>query len=45
LRARGDESWRQIAAFTVPGLQRISRIAVSPDGSLLALVGEEPRTP
>jgi hypothetical protein len=45
LRARGDESWRQVAAFTVAGLQRISRIAVSPDGSLLALVGEEPRTP
>ena len=45
LRARGDQSWRQIAAFTLPGLQRISRIAVSPDGAFLALVGEEPRTP
>ena len=45
LRARTDVAWREIAAFTSPGLQRISRIAVSPDGAFLALVGEEPRTP
>jgi hypothetical protein len=45
LRARNDKAWRQIAAFTAGGLQRISRIAVSPDGAFLALVGEEPRTP
>jgi hypothetical protein len=45
LRARNEAAWRQIAAFTAPGLQRISRIAVSPDGAFLALVGEEPRIP
>ena len=45
LRGRSDTAWRQIAAFGAPGLQRISRIAVSPDGGFLALVGEEPRAP
>jgi sugar lactone lactonase YvrE len=45
LRARTDKSWREIAALTEPGLQRISRIAVSPDGAFLALVGEERRAP
>jgi hypothetical protein len=45
LRTRRETAWRPIAAFSAPGLQRISRIAVSPDGGVLALVGEEPRTP
>jgi imidazolonepropionase-like amidohydrolase len=36
-------SWEEVSRFTEPGLQRISRLAVSPSGAWLALVGEEPR--
>jgi len=43
VRARGDREWREVQAFSEPGLQRISRLAVSPDGGFLAMVGEEPR--
>ncbi|MGH7562624.1 MAG: hypothetical protein ACRENB_16580 [Gemmatimonadales bacterium] len=43
LRARSDSAWRELAAFAEPGLQRISRLAVSPAGDRVALVGEEPR--
>jgi len=34
--------WDTIARFSEPGLQRISRLAVSPTGDQLALVGDEP---
>lgn len=37
----GTQSWDVIARFADPGLQRISRIAVSPAGDRVALVGEE----
>jgi len=36
-RARGEE-WREIAAFDDPGLQAITRIAVSPAGDRIAIV-------
>lgn len=36
-----QDDWQLLASFEQPGLQKISRIAVSPDGSLLALVGDE----
>lgn len=39
---RGDQGWSEIARFTEPGLQQISRLAVSPSGDRLALVGSEP---
>jgi hypothetical protein len=35
-------TWDEITRFTDPGLQRISRLAVSPRGDWIALVGEEP---
>lgn len=38
----GDAGWSEVARFTEPGLQKISRIAVSPSGDRIALVGEEP---
>ena len=38
----GDAAWSEVARFTEPGLQKISRIAVSPAGDRIALVGEEP---
>lgn len=41
VRAPGDATWREVATFADPGLRRISRLAVSPSGDLLALVGEE----
>ena len=37
---RGDADWREVASFDEPGLARISRIAVSPDGRRVALVGQ-----
>lgn len=40
---RRDASWRQIAAFTAPGLQRISRLALSPAQDRLAIVSEAPK--
>jgi dipeptidyl aminopeptidase/acylaminoacyl peptidase len=38
----GEKDWTEIARFTEPGLQQISRLAVSPSGDRLALVGGEP---
>jgi hypothetical protein len=37
-----DTTWREVAAFTDTRLQRLSRIAVSPNGKQIALVAEEP---
>ncbi|MGQ0704155.1 MAG: hypothetical protein ACT4PM_13570 [Gemmatimonadales bacterium] len=37
--------WNVVTRFTEPGLQRISRIAVSPRGDFLALVGEDNSRP
>lgn len=39
---RGATGWAELAAFTEPGLQQITRLAVSPAGDRLALVGGEP---
>jgi hypothetical protein len=39
----GTGSWETVAEFTEPGLQHISRLAVSPAGDRIALVGEEAR--
>jgi hypothetical protein len=41
----GDPDWTELARFTEPGLQRISRIAVSPAGDRIALVSAEAGTP
>ena len=38
----GRAGWQQVARFDDPGLARISRLAVSPDGSWIAMVAEEP---
>ncbi|HLG06757.1 MAG TPA: amidohydrolase family protein, partial [Gemmatimonadales bacterium] len=35
-------AWEEVLRFSEPGLQRISRIAVSPAGDRIALVGDEP---
>jgi dipeptidyl aminopeptidase/acylaminoacyl peptidase len=35
----GEKDWSEVTRFTEPGLQRITRLAVSPSGDLLALVG------
>lgn len=39
----GGGPWRLVARFDDPGLARISRLAVSPDGRWLAVVADEPR--
>jgi len=39
--ATTDPEWKLFKSFTEPGLQQISRIAVSPDGAKIALVGDE----
>ena len=39
---RGAADWVEVARFSEPGLQQISRLAVSPGGDALALVGNEP---
>ncbi len=39
---RSAEIWDTLTRFTEPGLQRISRLAVSPGGDQIALVGDEP---
>jgi len=39
----GTVGWELLHAFSEPGLQRISRLAVSPAGDRLALVGQESR--
>lgn len=41
----GEKEWTEIARFTEPGLQRITRLALSPDGSRLALVSAEAAPP
>lgn len=50
LMARGDElfrwraeapAWQLVAAFAADGIRQISRLAVSPDGRLLAFVAED----
>ncbi|HEX7024936.1 MAG TPA: hypothetical protein VF187_08970 [Gemmatimonadales bacterium] len=41
-RRPGEREWTEIARFSEPGLQQISRLAVSPAGDRLALVGAEP---
>ncbi len=34
--------WQLVVRYDAPGLQNITRIAISPDGQTLALVGDEP---
>jgi len=41
----GEKEWTEVARFAEPGLQRITRLALSPDGSRLALVSAEPAPP
>jgi hypothetical protein len=41
----GDKDWTELARFADPGLQQISRLAVSPSGDRIALVGAEPGPP
>jgi dipeptidyl aminopeptidase/acylaminoacyl peptidase len=38
----GDPDWSEVVRFSEPGLQQISRLAISPAGDRLALVGGEP---
>jgi dipeptidyl aminopeptidase/acylaminoacyl peptidase len=38
----GEKEWSEIARFGEPGLQQISRLALSPSGDRLALVSGEP---
>ena len=40
-RRPGDTKWNEVRRFAQAGLQKISRIAVSPAGDRIALVGEE----
>ncbi len=39
---QGKRDWTEVARFSEPGLQQITRLAVSPAGDRLALVGSEP---
>ncbi len=41
----GQNDWEEMARFSEPGLQRITRLAVSPAGDRIALVSEEPSKP
>ena len=41
----GQPTWEVVAQFSEPGLQKISRLAVSPKGDRIALVAEEPSSP
>ena len=41
----GEKDWSEVTRFTEPGLQRITRLAVSPAGDRLALVGVDPVPP
>ena len=41
----GEKDWSEVTRFTEPGLQRITRLAVSPAGDRLALVGTDPAPP
>jgi hypothetical protein len=38
--SRGDRGWTELADYTGSGLRNITRLAVSPDGSLLAIVAD-----
>lgn len=38
---RRDTDWRPLATFGAPGMMKLTRLAVSPDGQWLALVGDE----
>lgn len=38
----GETEWSEVARFSEPGLQQISRLSVSASGDKLALVGSEP---
>lgn len=38
----GEKDWSEVRRFAEPGLQQISRLAISPSGDRLALVGAEP---
>jgi len=40
-----DETWAEIADFAAGGLDHITRLAVSPDGTQLALVARRPGSP
>lgn len=39
---RSDAGWEEVADFTTAGIRGLSRIAVSPDGTRLAVVGTRP---
>jgi dipeptidyl aminopeptidase/acylaminoacyl peptidase len=39
------QAWETVKEFSEPGLQKISRLAVSPDGARIALVGEDAPPP
>lgn len=41
----GEKDWSEVARFSEPGLSRITRLALSPAGDRLALVGAEPAPP
>lgn len=41
----GRPGWEVVARFSEPGLQKISRLAVSPTGDRVALVSDEPPAP
>lgn len=34
--------WKEVAAFSDPAMQRLSRLAISPGGDWLVIVGAEP---
>lgn len=42
---RATEKWIELAKFSEPGLQHITRIAFSPSGDRIAVVGDEPAPP
>ena len=42
---RAEQKWIELATFSEPGLQHITRIAVSPAGDRIAVVGDEPAPP
>ena len=42
---RAEEKWIELATFSEPGLQHITRIAFCPSGNCIAVVGDEPAPP
>jgi hypothetical protein len=40
---RGDREWREVASFDEGMLRNITRLAVSPDGKMLAMVADGPQ--